>query len=150
MNRDRRDRGNPDQDLEEVPMIFGEPWGGARPVQVWPRTPVHARCMRCGERIVEDDRGFIRRPPTMIDADYLVGTDEDGAPLTAIHRECDLAEWIGRVVGVDPDHGWDHSRDSAREAERRFNQFIRTHGESVVPQNPDHPPPAQDREDHAP
>lgn len=128
-----------------TPTIFGRPWGHFA-ATVYPEVPTYARCIRCSEQIRPDDRGFIRARVGPVDADYLVGVGDDHITLTAIHRECDLADVIGPTVGVDDDHGFDHSHASAWEAERRLYELRRTHGESVA----DKLPPRHRREEEGP
>lgn len=85
-----------------------------------PETPTYARCLRCRELFAEGDQGYVT--PYIgggLDADFVVGHGE-GAYLTAMHRECQLAGIVGHIVGVCSCTDWDpFDRETSREVARR-------------------------------
>lgn len=103
-------------------MIFGEPWGapvcsGATRL---PEVPTYAVCLRCEEQLAEGDQGFLRPTLGGVDAKFIVGGG-NGFMLTAIHRECDLVDVLGHLVGVCGCTGWDtQARATGREVLRRL------------------------------
>lgn len=117
-------------------LIFGEDWAPHLPAEHYPETPIGTRCTWCTEHVQRGDRGLIESHRLRaVEPEYLVGIHDTG-PLTAIHADCDLHRRIGNVVGVNPAHGWDQSRASAREAVRRWHELIRTRGHSVTDPDP--------------
>ena len=112
--------------ITQVTTIFGEPWDApvCEGAAIFPEVPTYAACLLCGEHIKENDQGFIM-PMALAaggekrDAKYFVGGGDDYA-LIAEHRECNLSQTVGHMVGVCSCTGWDTgSRDTGREVLRR-------------------------------
>lgn len=100
--------------------IFGKPWDA--PVcedAIEAPTPVGTWCLRCGETIVEGDRGMLMGMIGEVEPWYLVSTGEGGV-VVAEHAECQLSGVAGHLVGVCACTGWSPvARDTAREVWRR-------------------------------
>lgn len=106
-------------------IFFGEPWDAPilDDATQLPEVPWYAACLRCDEMIGEDDQGLVMPHIGDLDPRYLVGIGP-GHSLIAIHWECHLAGIVGHLVRVCPCYGYDSSRETAREAQRRFDAGI--------------------------
>lgn len=102
-------------------LIFGGRWDApvADDAELFPETPTYAACLYCGEQFVDGDQGVIMPyGGGSVDPQFLVGVG-DGYALIGEHRECQLAQIVGHLVKVCSCTGWERSRATAREVDRR-------------------------------
>lgn len=104
-------------------LIFGGRWDApiCDNADEFPETPTYASCVYCDQQFRDGDQGIIMPMVGPCDPDQLIGVG-DGHVLVAQHRECQLAQVVGHVVGVCSCTGWQvGTRATAVEVARRVD-----------------------------
>lgn len=103
-------------------VYFGQWWDvpALEHARQLPEVPTYAQCLRCQEHFAEGDQGLVFPHMGELEPEYVVGVGRY-TTFSAMHRECQLSEIAGHLVGVCSCTGHGRDRASAREVARRVD-----------------------------